>query len=45
MLIGMALLPLVDRLLLFLGAGVSAVLGVLAGCGTRIASGISGAEG
>jgi hypothetical protein len=37
MLIGMALLPLVDRLLLFLGAGVGAVLGALAGCGAIIA--------
>ncbi len=45
MLIGMALLPLVPRLLLFLGAGVGAVLGALAGCGARIASGIGGAEG
>jgi hypothetical protein len=46
MLMGMALLPLVARLLLlFLGARVCAVLGALAGCGARIASGIGGAEG
>ncbi len=45
MLIGMALLPLVDQLLLFLGTGVGAVLGAFAGCCARMASGIGGAEG
>ncbi len=43
-LIGMAMLPLVDRLL-FLGARVGAVLGAFAGCCARMASGIGGAEG
>ncbi len=46
MLMGMALLPLVARsLLLFFGTGVGAVLGVVAGCGTRAGISIGSAEG
>jgi hypothetical protein len=47
MLIGIALLPLVARLLLllFFGAKVSAGLGALAGCGAMFGVGIGGAEG
>ncbi len=46
MLMGMALLHLVPRLLLsFFCAGMGAVLGAVAGCGTMIGISIGGAEG
>ncbi len=45
MLIRMVLLPLVAQLLLlFFGAGVGAIFGVLAGCGAVFVIGIGGAE-
>jgi hypothetical protein len=46
MLMGIALLPLVARLLFFFFcARMGTVLGAVAGCGTMIGIGIGGAEG
>jgi hypothetical protein len=46
MLMGMALLPLVARLLLlFFGVGMGAILETVAGCGARTGIAIDGAEG